>query len=349
MNQHFAAEEFDRQLESMLAAGAVSQNGRDPLVEIASQLRRLPSPGFKERLMADLLAVTELSDANSTQEPALLDLAFPEPTLPLRQPEFSMMPADPRSFLLSFLSHAAVIVLIASGIWAGRGVIAKRPELISNLTFVPLPAGDTAPHGGGSGGDHSMIAASKGTAPKFSDEQLAPPAIVVPNPIPKLQVDSTVLGPPDLKLPQSNKIGDLLSTNVNIPSNGTGGNAGIGSNHGTGIGGGDGPGVGNGKDGGCCTGAYPPSNGVSAPRAIFDPDPEYSEEARKNKFSGIVTLTVVVDPSGHPRDIQVVRSLGMGLDEKAVEAVEKWKFAPGMKDGVPVAVQVNVEVSFRLY
>ena len=352
MNPHFAAEELDRQLDNVLAAGANSELEQGSLLDIATRLRHLPSPSFKARLKADLLAGAESFPAADDAELRSACLAATTPHLIptfLQGRELSMMPADPRSFLFSFLSHAVVVVLIASGIWVGGGVIAKRPELISNLTFVPLPAGDTVPHGGGSGGNHSMIAASRGTPPKFSDEQLTPPAIVVPNPVAKLQVDPTVLGPPDLKLPQSNKIGDLLSTNTSIPSNGTGGNSGMGNNHGTGIGTGDGPGYGNGTDGGCCSGAYRPGNGVSAPRAIYDPDPEYSEEARKNKYSGIVTLTIVVDPSGRPRDIQVVRSLGMGLDEKAVEAVEKWKFAPGMKDGMPVAVKVNVEVSFRLY
>ena len=69
----------------------------------------------------------------------------------------------------------------------------------------------------------------------------------------------------------------------------------------------------------------------------------------RRKYQGTVVLAIVVDPSGHPRDVRVARSLGMGLDQKAVEAVEKWKFTPGLKDGMAVAVQVNVEVSFRLY
>jgi TonB family protein len=178
---------------------------------------------------------------------------------------------------------------------------------------------------------------------------LAPPAIIVKNPVAKLQVDPTLQGPPELKLPQSKQIGDLLAANNTIPSHGIGGNGGMGSNHGTGIGTGNGPGFGSGTGGGCCSGAFRPGNGVLAPRAIYDPDPEYSEEARKAKYQGTVVLAIVVDPSGRPRGVRVARSLGMGLDQKAVEAVEKWKFMPGVKDGVPVAVQVNVEVSFRLY
>lgn len=89
--------------------------------------------------------------------------------------------------------------------------------------------------------------------------------------------------------------------------------------------------------------------GVSRPRAIYDPDPEYSEEARRAKYQGTVLLWVIVGPDGRPRDIRVQRSLGMGLDEKAIEAVRQWKFEPSMKEGHPVAVQVNIEVSFRLY
>jgi len=77
-------------------------------------------------------------------------------------------------------------------------------------------------------------------------------------------------------------------------------------------------------------------------------DPEYSEEARKAKYSGTVMLEVIVDMEGRARDIRVSRSLGMGLDEKAVEAVTKWKFKPGMKDGRPVNVRALIEVNFRL-
>jgi TonB family protein len=77
-------------------------------------------------------------------------------------------------------------------------------------------------------------------------------------------------------------------------------------------------------------------------------EPEYSEEARRAKFSGSVLLSVVVDVNGIPRDIRVVRTLGLGLDEKAIEAVQRWRFRPGMRRGKAVAVQALVDVSFRL-
>ncbi len=84
---------------------------------------------------------------------------------------------------------------------------------------------------------------------------------------------------------------------------------------------------------------------MSAPRVIYQPDPEYSEEARKAKYQGTWVSWLVVGPDGRPRDLRVARSLGLGLDEKAIEAVKTWKFEPAMKNGQPVAVQINVELA----
>jgi len=95
-------------------------------------------------------------------------------------------------------------------------------------------------------------------------------------------------------------------------------------------------------------GVYRIGGGVSAPVPTLRVDPEYSEEARVAKWQGTVLLQVVIDQSGVPQDIRVVRSLGLGLDQKAVEAVQKWRFKPGLKDGQPVPVAANIEVNFRL-
>lgn len=91
------------------------------------------------------------------------------------------------------------------------------------------------------------------------------------------------------------------------------------------------------------------TKGVTNPRAIYQPNPEYTEKARKKKLNGVVMLSIIVTPEGTVRDPVIARSLGYGLDEKALEAVRKWKFDPATKDGKPVAVQVAVEVNFRLY
>jgi TonB family protein len=174
---------------------------------------------------------------------------------------------------------------------------------------------------------------------------------VIRNDHPKLAVEPTVVVPPDIKLASNMpSIGNpLAAIPSGPPSNGTGSGGGIGSGSGGGVGSGTGPGVGPGRGGGFGGGLFRVGGGVSAPRALDTPDPEYSEEARKAKYQGTVVLWLIVDPSGKPRDVKVARALGMGLDQKAIEAVRNWKFEPAMKDGKPVAVQINVEVNFRLY
>ena len=87
---------------------------------------------------------------------------------------------------------------------------------------------------------------------------------------------------------------------------------------------------------------------VSAPKVLSQKEPIYTEAARAAKMQGAVVLTLVVDEEGAPRDFQVTRALGYGLDEKAIEAVQQWRFRPGMKDGKPVAVIATIEVNFRL-
>jgi TonB family protein len=90
-------------------------------------------------------------------------------------------------------------------------------------------------------------------------------------------------------------------------------------------------------------------NGVSPPRAIYQPEPEFSQRARQAKFQGIVTLGLVVDRDGIPRNVRILSPLGAGLDEKAVHAVATWRFKPAEKNGEPVAVEIAVEVDFHLY
>lgn len=94
---------------------------------------------------------------------------------------------------------------------------------------------------------------------------------------------------------------------------------------------------------------YVVSGKVKPPKAKYTPDPEYSELARRGKYQGISMLGVIVGADGTAQDVWVVRKLGMGLDQKAIDVVRTWKFDPATKDEQPVAVLINVEVSFRLY
>ncbi len=251
----------------------------------------------------------------------------------------------------------ALAAIIGGTILAGRMVkkVIKPQEVIALVTpddIPPMAPSKTAAGGGGGGGDRDKLQAPKGKLPKLSMEQITPPMVVVRNPNPKLAVEPTVVVPPEIKMAQVNipSLGDPMShLPSGPPSNGTGSGGGIGSGNGGGVGSGEGPGVGPGHGGGVGGGAFRVGGGVSAPRPIYSPDPEYSEEARKAKFQGTCVLWLVVGPDGRPRDIKIARTLGLGLDEKAIEAVKNWKFEPAMKDGKPVAVMINVEVSFRLY
>src|SRR4029078_7499530 len=164
--------------------------------------------------------------------------------------------------------------------------------------------------------ERENVDASASKLHKKSLEQITPPAAVNRNPNPALAVEPTVVMP-NIAVAAANiaALGHPKGA-VGPPSSGTGSGGGIGSRSGGGVGSGRGPGVGPGWGGGIGGGAYRVGGGVSAPRAIFSPDPEYSEEARKAKRQGTVVLWVVIGPDGKPRDVRVQRSLGMGLDEK---------------------------------
>jgi len=266
---------------------------------------------------------------------------------------YGLYQARKSTFFFSFLGHGLALFLLCI---SSHYLVTHRHEIrqqvmniVTDVSPYILPPSRTQSGGGGGGGDRDKLPASKGALPKFARDQLAPPAVVVRNENPKLPVEPTVVVPPDIHLPQIGALGDPLSSVLGPPSNGTGSGGGIGSGSGGGVGSGRGPGVGPGWGGGIGGGVYRVGGGVSAPRVIYSPDPEFSEEARKAKYQGTVILWLVVGPDGRPHDIHVQRSLGMGLDEKAVEAIGRWKFEPALKDGIAVAVQISVEVTFRLY
>jgi TonB family protein len=256
----------------------------------------------------------------------------------------------------STLIHILGIAAIIAGTMLGKKVVQeiRKPtvELIAPSEIPALPPSKTQAGGGGGGGDRDKLQATQGRLPKQSMEQFTPPMVVARNEAPKLPMEPTVLVPPQIKLAQPNlpNLGDPMShLPSGPPSNGTGSGGGIGTGSGGGVGSGGGPGYGPGHGGGTGGGYFRPGGGVTAPKAIYDPEPEYSEEARKAKYQGNVVLWMVVGPDGRPRDIQVRRSLGLGLDEKAIEAVKTWRFEPGKKDGRPVDVEILVEVGFHLY
>jgi len=252
--------------------------------------------------------------------------------------------------------HILIIGLIVGLTLLGHRMIAPAKAETKVITLVDpsdlpvLKPSKTQVGGGGGGGDRDVLQATKGKLPKFAMEQITPPVVVVRNPNPKLAVEPTIVIPPQVKLATNNmpNLGDPMSGAV-LPSNGTGSGSGIGSGSGGGVGSGKGPGFGPGEGGGVGGGIFHVGGGVSAPRVVYQVDPEFSEEARKAKYQGTCTLMLIVDSNGHPTNIRVANSLGMGLDEKAIEAAKKWRFEPAQKDGHPVAVEIALEVDFHLY
>ena len=252
------------------------------------------------------------------------------------------------SGFLSLAIHVGVIALLVF-----IGSLRPVQNMVKQVTGIEV---DLRPYiaqnkkqasgGGGGGGARQPLDASKGKLPKPAPRQFTPPR-VDPLPDPKLPMVATIIAPDDVPNIQANNYGDPLSK-LGIPSNGIGSGGGIGNGSGGGVGSGKGAGVGPGTGGGFGGGAYRIGGGVSAPAVLSKVEPEYSEEARKAKWQGTVVLSLVVDDQGRPQNLKVLRSLGLGLDQKAIEAVEKWRFKPGMKDGKPVPVMATIEVNFRL-
>lgn len=245
-------------------------------------------------------------------------------------------------FLLSMVGQAAVVGLLVYFISsvAPNGQVADglRP-LVKELPLV------FSGHGGGGGGNFDRTPASHGAFPRASlDRQLAAPTILVPKEMPRLAVEPTVVVAPDVPLPHGEQFGDPTSPISRVLSPGPGGPRGFGEGCCGGVGPSDGPGVGPGS-----RGFRSGMAGVAAPRLIYNPEPTFSDEARKSRTQGSVTLILVVGVDGRTYDIHVQSSLGMGLDEKAIEAVRRWRFQPAMFKGQPVAIQIAVEVNFRLY
>ena len=244
------------------------------------------------------------------------------------------------AFLIQIAAVALLFLIFRSPMV--QNIIKKPGDSIILAPFVSkIPAAQKA-GGGGGGGQRAPTPVAKGAAPKFAPKPFIPPAVAVPKPL--LPMVPTISAP----VPQisADVYGDPLSK-LNDNSAGQGIN-GLGAGSGGGLGSGHGDGYGPGDGGGSGGGTFRAGGEVSSPVLISKVEPEYSEEARKAKYSGTVLLSVVVDEHGVPQDIHVVRPLGLGLDEKAIEAVQRWRFRPGVRNGKPVRVRATIEVSFRL-
>ncbi len=258
-------------------------------------------------------------------------------------------PRSPASFWRAMGAQAWIIGLIALLVARQVRVALPVPQTVATIMAPPLapppppppPISMKTEKMGGGGGQHDLAPVTQGHLPKFAQEQIVPPK-APPTIAPKLAVEPTVVVQPNLKI-ANNNMPDLGMPNSNLKG------FSLGNGSGSGIGSGNGAGIGPGSDRGTGGGLYHVGGSVRAPVVIYQVDPEFSEEARKAKFSGNVQVALIVDDRGMPSHVRVERGVGMGLDEKAVEAVRQYKFKPAMQGGKPVPVEIYVEVNFQIF
>jgi periplasmic protein TonB len=261
---------------------------------------------------------------------------------------------SPKSSAISFGVHALLIVFFIALFFLGRDKLKAKPaEQVTQVSvpaYMPISPKGPVMGGGGGGGSHDLIQTPKGKLPKIDKQPVVPPMVVV-NDHPKLAQEPAINLPKNIQLANNNmpNLGNPETSVVGPQSNGTGSMGGMGSGSGGGLGSGNGNGLGPGQGGGMGGGIYQVGGGVSAPQLVFAPDPEFSDEARRAKYQGECVVSLIVDAQGNPQQVQILRHLGMGLDEKAREAVERYRFKPAMLKGKPVPVRVDVQVDFRIY
>lgn len=247
---------------------------------------------------------------------------------------------DPKATVSAIVIYAALVLFFV--LWGARKIqefqTKKTMALIALTTPPPMPVAKDVM--GGGGGQRGPTPVTKGHLPKFADQQITPP---------KVPVETKVQMPdPTIEVQKNLQMANNNMPNIGMPNSPLVGNS-MGNGQGSGLGSGNGSGLGAGTGGGFGGGLRHIGGGVSSPELIYKVDPEFSEEARKAKFMGIVLVNLIVDQNGMPQNVHVLRGVGMGLDEQAVKAVQQYRFKPAKENGKPVAVELNVEVNFQIF
>lgn len=279
------------------------------------------------------------------------------------------LPSSGRQTTIPLLVSTSLHVLVVTALFAGSlgltsahettELIEPEPEPV-RLVYLALPG----PGGGGGGGGLRMPtppprAAREGprrvSNPIPARQLPPPPRAEPPKPEPPPPPLEAKILPP-VNAPVAPIAADTRDQEGVVnerppdapPSQGPGTGGGAGSGSGTGLGEGDGSGIGPGEGGGMGGGPYRPGSGVDPPRLLREVRADYTDVARRNNVTGEVVLEIVVRRDGTVGDVRVLKRLGSGLDERAVQAVRQWRFAPARLKGVPVDVIVEVAVEFKL-
>jgi TonB family protein len=307
------------------------------------------------------LALETRSSSYPTKQPAPHLVLRPEPiagvpaSLSFQGLDTLVADKNKTSNFVSFVVHVFIITAV---LWLGLrtpSAIVQPATTLTHLNFTlyaPPPPPKVmrvakAMGGGGGGGAHEVVEPTKGQPPKMAKVQMLPPQLARLH-RPKLAVEPTMR----VEIPDSSSpahLGMADSPQIVLASQGMGSGSGFGHGLGGGIGMGKGSGAGSGTGGGYGGGLMSVGGGVSAPQVIHSVQPEFTEQARQANYEGTVSIQLIVDSQGNPQDIRVTRHLGMGLDQKAIDAVRQYKFRPAMYQEHPVSVQMVIEVDFHLH
>jgi len=237
--------------------------------------------------------------------------------------------------------HAlGAVVLFSIG-----GLTLAPPQLHPKLGRDAIPIAPLRWRGNGGGGQKEVLPASKGRLPPVAPHRtFMPPMAHAINEHPKLAVAQAMLVDADIPVPdvKMDRIGSPWGVD-GLLSGGRGGPGGIGEGNCCGVGDGKGPG----GDGSITARAAKPKI-TRGPQVLFMIEPEYSDEARKARFQGTVVVAAEIGADGKAHNVRIVRPLGLGLDEKALEAVAKWRFRPAPSGGTSVPAPATIEVAFHL-
>jgi TonB family protein len=259
---------------------------------------------------------------------------------------------------LGLMAVGVLIATFATAPTAAPLGTVERPEAM-RLVFFASPG----PGGGGGGGGrlektpppkalregrHALSSPVPVRVPPPTIEPVSAPPEPKPAPLESeplpIVVAPIVSAPADSR----NRIGILMQTNAEADSHGPGRGNGVGTGTGTGVGEGDGAGNGTGSGGGIGGGPYRGGSGIEPPRLLREVKADYTEEARQRRIVGDVILEIVVRRDGTVGDVKVLRGLGSGLNDRAVQAVRQWQFAAARRQGTPVDVIVEVAVEFKI-
>src|SRR5688572_19828658 len=302
---------------------------------------------------------------------------------PLRAELFGVLPGNKPHhgvpLAASSMVHAAifgVLILLASLEAAAPRETIRQELKPARLVFLALPG----PGGGGGGGGVKKPAPAVRAEQKGANKMRSPvpiqrvarrepprpepPRRMTPPPPPPRPVEKPVEPPPapvrtdpappvvapvaSVPADKKDQAGVLTETAPQTGTRGSGDGGGSGTGSGTGVGEGDGPGIGPGSGGGTGGGPYRPGSGITAPELLREVKPDYTEDARRRNLEGEVVIEIVVRRDGTVGNMRLLQGLGAGLDQRAMEAVRQWRFAPARRHGTPVDVLVEIAVEFRL-